>query len=806
MTQQFDLAFKTSNNMDKMMSNTTTSSFSSKDNNNEIGTQFGSFLENANKNYSTSSKNNDSKTENRYQQKKEDKTNFVNSKSDDSSTNNFVSQNNDNVKNDIQNNEQAIKDSGYAKFEEKDVKAEQANLQSNEVVSAESFDEEVSELIEEPLNEVLLSLSTLPNIDIDLKVEAVPELKTENTVLLENDIPADALKSSISFDTVFANAENVTKEELNVVEDLTKDVVASKEDYISAMYKSKEIGDNTNSVQPKAELAKDANIIKTADVKADILKEEVVAEPVQQVALKVENDMQDVEKVQDSKNTNNQNVEVKMPLKNEEILVAEKEPEMAVKEVALDSSNDIKFVTSDVEIKSDTKIQLNKDEKQNPHETENNKTEKQVEVPKNNVQVEEHKMVETVVVTDALKQNVKLDDAVEQPQTKDDVLKQELTSAKLENSANLAQDNNNSKEQAPDEFAKTNVDAKERMNIKDDVKGIEFVNNKFEEKQEVKSEDNKLVQDVKEEQVKQKEEQVKQKVEQVKIQVEDNVKVQPQVKSFTSDENKMLRANETLEKAGLSTENLQKMDAKIKEVDKSAKTYQTDLGQSSREVLMRDIMQNNAAVQNSEAVELKVDFNQELNAKLTQSNNLQMPQQSAADVPEINILEQIRAKMALNAQNGMQKITIGLTPESLGKLNIEISKGQNGISAQIIADNPQAKEILDKNLDGLKSVLQSQGVNVNNVNVKVAEAGRSSDSNNNMFNKEDGQFDSNNNGNHSRNDEESEKEKRSAYEFLQKEAIKNEILEEPEQIIERTMQTERTISVKSGFGNVSYKL
>ena len=479
--------------------------------------------------------------------------------------------------------------------------------------------------------------------------------------------------------------------------------------------------------------------------------------------------------------------------------VAEKEPKMNATEVNKDSLNDIKLEFNDTDIKSDTKIQLNKDEKQNLHETENNKTEEQVEVPKNNVQVEEHKMVETVVVTDALKQNVKLDNAVEQPQAKDDVLKQELTSAKLENSANLAQDNNNSKEQAPDEFAKTNVDAKERMNIKDDVKGIEFVNNKFEEKQDVKSEDNKLVQDVKVEQV-------KQKVEQVKIQVEDNVKVQPQVKDFTSDENKMLRANETLEKAGLSTENLQKMDAKIKEVDKSSKTYQTDLGQSSREVLMRDVMQNNAAVQNSESVELKVDFNQDLNAKLTQSNNLQMPQQSTADVPEINILEQIRAKMALNAQNGMQKITIGLTPESLGKLNIEISKGQNGISAQIIADNPQAKEILDKNLDGLKSVLQSQGVNVNNVNVKIAEAGRSSDSNNNMFNKEDGQFDSNNSGNHSRNDENAEKEKRSTYEFLQKEAIKNEILEEPEQMIERTMQAERTISVKSSFGNVSYKL
>ena len=106
----------------------------------------------------------------------------------------------------------------------------------------------------------------------------------------------------------------------------------------------------------------------------------------------------------------------------------------------------------------------------------------------------------------------------------------------------------------------------------------------------------------------------------------------------------------------------------------------------------------------------------------------------------------------------------------------------------------------------MKSVLQSQGVNVNNVNVKVAEAGRSSDSNNNMFNKDDGQFDSNNNGHNSKNQEDAEKDKRSSYEFLQKEAMKNEMSDEPEQIVERAIQAERTVSVKSGFGNVSYKL
>ncbi|MBR1681639.1 hypothetical protein IJ707_07605, partial [bacterium] len=101
---------------------------------------------------------------------------------------------------------------------------------------------------------------------------------------------------------------------------------------------------------------------------------------------------------------------------------------------------------------------------------------------------------------------------------------------------------------------------------------------------------------------------------------------------------------------------------------------------------------------------------------------------------------------------------------------------------------------------------QSQGVNVNNVNVKVAEAGRSSDSNNNMFNQDDSQFNSNNSGGNSKNSDDTEREKRSEYEFLQKEALKTEIVDEPEEVVERATQMEKTVSIKGGLGNVSYKL
>ena len=164
-----------------------------------------------------------------------------------------------------------------------------------------------------------------------------------------------------------------------------------------------------------------------------------------------------------------------------------------------------------------------------------------------------------------------------------------------------------------------------------------------------------------------------------------------------------------------------------------------------------------------------------------------------------------RYTVTVNSAKGMQKITIGLTPESLGKLVIEIAKGENGLSANILTDNAQAKELLYKNLDVLKNALQSQGVSVNNVNVKVAEAGRSSDSDNNMYRENEAQFDSNGQGGNSKNSEDTNKEKRSEYEFNQSNVASQEI-EMGNDVAVQTQQTEKTVSIKGGLGNIKYKV
>ena len=97
-------------------------------------------------------------------------------------------------------------------------------------------------------------------------------------------------------------------------------------------------------------------------------------------------------------------------------------------------------------------------------------------------------------------------------------------------------------------------------------------------------------------------------------------------------------------------------------------------------------------------------------------------QDEAKEISKNDILAQINNKMQAKNINGQQKITLQLTPESLGKITIELSKGKDGLQAKMLTDNAQVRDMLEKNIDGLKSTLANQGVTVNNVSVKVASA------------------------------------------------------------------------------------
>ena len=83
-----------------------------------------------------------------------------------------------------------------------------------------------------------------------------------------------------------------------------------------------------------------------------------------------------------------------------------------------------------------------------------------------------------------------------------------------------------------------------------------------------------------------------------------------------------------------------------------------------------------------------------------------------------DIMSQLNAKFNEMQQAGQNKVSMILQPENLGKVSVEIVNSKDGIIAKMTTENHQVKELLDKNMDALRSNLSSQGVNVNNIKVE----------------------------------------------------------------------------------------
>lgn len=744
MTQQFELAFNTTSNMDKMMTNTQTSSNKSYT---PSDSKFGDYLNNANKTYTDSSKANEYSKKQNVSDKKETKNDYNKDNSVKSET-----------KAEYSEEKQVVYNETPVKTENTNSKISEVKEEVNNVASVVVEQEAEQVVSEQEMQDVLKESIINSNLINTQQISKEDVAKLEKTLTLEisdvNEIPVEAVKSGISFENLNIDLKedaDITNVDMSVLDNATEVKQLSKDEVISAMYNSK--------TTEKAETLK-ANTVDIKDVKQE-----------ENVGVKTDNTPKIV--VADDEIIINVKEDVEVKIKNDEkvVLVDKNDANFDVKENAKDAKVQ--------DLKKDVVVEVQ----------DNDKKDLKIEmVEEKEPSMEEWKAkflndVDTTVNANEIVQNQQQSVKQETVADKVQTLKEEIQTAKQENAFETISSQDDKK--VDDRFAKTNVKADETMEIKDDVKGIEFVS-----KKEDKIVDEKVATNVKE------------KVENVKIQVEDNVKLVNNNQNV-QDSEKVAKANETMNKAGLTTKTLQEMNGKVTEIEDS-QTGANFGGTSSQEMMMRDMLTENA---NSATTDAKttVDFTQSLNKTANVQQNSQM-QQNIQDAPEIDILDQIRAKFAVNSKNGMQKITIGLTPESLGKVSIEIAKGQNGISAQILADNAQAKEILDKNLDGLKSMLQSQGVNVNNVNVKVAEAGRSSDSNNNMFQNGDGQFDSNQGNGNSRNSDESNHGKHTDFEFVQNNAMMQESSDEPEDILTRTTQAEKTVSIKAGLGNVNYKL
>jgi flagellar hook-length control protein FliK len=83
----------------------------------------------------------------------------------------------------------------------------------------------------------------------------------------------------------------------------------------------------------------------------------------------------------------------------------------------------------------------------------------------------------------------------------------------------------------------------------------------------------------------------------------------------------------------------------------------------------------------------------------------------------IKQFENILSSSILNKGTNLQKLVVKLYPESLGSLRIEILQNSEGITAKIQASTQQAKQLIDSNIQNLKSSLLAQNINIEKLEV-----------------------------------------------------------------------------------------
>jgi flagellar hook-length control protein FliK len=102
----------------------------------------------------------------------------------------------------------------------------------------------------------------------------------------------------------------------------------------------------------------------------------------------------------------------------------------------------------------------------------------------------------------------------------------------------------------------------------------------------------------------------------------------------------------------------------------------------------------------------------------TSASMLRLP--SGLFVPSGTIVDQMIAHFAVNRQMESSSVNIKLHPQELGELRMEIKVHQDNIKAHIIAQNPQAEEMINRHLPRLREALEQQGLHLQQIDVTVA--------------------------------------------------------------------------------------
>ena len=111
------------------------------------------------------------------------------------------------------------------------------------------------------------------------------------------------------------------------------------------------------------------------------------------------------------------------------------------------------------------------------------------------------------------------------------------------------------------------------------------------------------------------------------------------------------------------------------------------------------------------------------NLKNIQLNNIQTPQSAdifSKNLESSDILNQITDKISDIQNSESKKLTVVLRPYDLGRLHIELITNKDGLTTNILAQNDDVRNYIEKNINTLRQQLHDAGINVNNIQIKTS--------------------------------------------------------------------------------------
>ncbi|OGI01744.1 MAG: hypothetical protein A2Y25_06675 [Candidatus Melainabacteria bacterium GWF2_37_15] len=213
----------------------------------------------------------------------------------------------------------------------------------------------------------------------------------------------------------------------------------------------------------------------------------------------------------------------------------------------------------------------------------------------------------------------------------------------------------------------------------------------------------------------------------------ENTKVVENSKTAPPPSSKILEKNDDLKVDQVKVSHNAEPEKQAKEINLNLTMDQNKQGQSKPEHEIKantNLNQSN----NAETGGLKLDL-----SKTAQFDRILNSRQS--DLTQQSVLNQVKQASA-QLSNGKSEVSIALNPENLGRINLNLVSSKGVLTAQVIAENQQVKEMLSKGIETLRQNLAEQGINVGRIVVNVQEP--SSENNNSNFDQMMNKFDHNN--------------------------------------------------------------